>query len=64
MGENVLIRDELREVLDEARRGNKPLGRMVMHRLTLVSLWILRSYVVVMTLLIGLKFLQMAGIVG
>lgn len=60
----LLVREELSEVLPEAHREKKPLGRMPLRRWTSVSLWVLRFYVLVMLGLVGLKFLQMAGVTG
>ncbi len=63
MHEELRVHEELREVLPEAQRERKPLGRMPLRRATLVALWALRVYVVLMLGLIGLTFLQMAGVV-
>lgn len=65
VGDNALYRDEeLREVLAETQRVKQPLGRMPLRRWTLAALWVLRLYVATMIVLIGLKFLQLAGLVG
>jgi hypothetical protein len=55
------VRDEFAQALDEAQRSHQPMGRMVMNRWTLLSLWALRFYVVIMLGLIALKFLQLAA---
>jgi|GEM_PF-4796164 len=64
MKTDLLIREDLYDVLPEADRAKMPLGRMGLGRWTAVSLWVLRIYVLVMLGLIGLKFLQMAGVTG
>ncbi|HLH72133.1 MAG TPA: hypothetical protein VKX96_02535 [Chloroflexota bacterium] len=64
MRNNMVSLEELQALLREEGRDRKPLGRMPMQRWSLLSLWALRLYVVAMFLLFGVKFLQMAGIIG
>lgn len=59
-----MLPEELAPVIEEVRRERPPLGRMPLRGWTRLAVWILRLYVIVMLILVGMKFLQMAGTLG